>query len=172
MNIGIAGALLATLAPGRGSSHDLHWLSSAELRTMHTPHSHWLLAILNLSPKPWVTGGNNWIGLDFFGCPGRGDSQAAHWFLSFLLTMQHTEQVQVSSAGLNLSPKPDRLAVVDVDAVRLVLGLLTACPGFGVSHAAHFVLSFLLTTQQMEHVQESSGGLNLSPKPLKAVVVG
>ena len=58
LNMGITGALLVIFAPGRGSSHDLHWLSSAELRTMHTPHSHWLLAILNLSPKPWVTGGS------------------------------------------------------------------------------------------------------------------
>ena len=78
----------------------------------------------------------------------------------------------MSSAGLNLSPKPDTLDVDGVEAGRLVLGLLTVCPGFGVSHALHFVSSFSLTTQQIEHVQESFGGLNLSPKPWEVVVVG
>lgn len=166
MNAGTTGALLAILAPGRGSSHDLHWLSSAELRTMHTPHSHWLLAILNLSPKPWVMGGNGFGTIAAsFGCPGRGDSQAAHWLLSFLLTIQHTGQDHVSSAGLNLSPKPDSDVDPEVAGGRLVIGLLASFDGFGVSQATHFVLLLLLTTQQMEQVQESSGGLNLSPKP-------
>lgn len=71
---------------------------------------------------------------------------------------------------LNWSPNP---FVTGRDGATEVVGTgFDAAEGPGDSQARQFDLSFGFETQQTEHVQESEGGLNLSPNPDSGVVVG
>ena len=101
--------------PGRGVSQEVHWVVDSGFRTKQVEHSHWVAAILNLSPNPWVAATAKGLlaaaavaaaaaaGLL---APGFGVSQAAHMARVSALLMQQTEQLHVPEAGLNLSPKP------------------------------------------------------------------
>jgi len=87
---------------------------------------------------------------------------------SVLFGTRHIPQSQEPFAFLNLSPKP-RVAVVsvlleeDVTVTELsvttghVRAGITPVPGFGVSHAIHFVASGLFWTR---HVSQSHVGLS------------
>lgn len=81
-------------------------------------HSHWVAAILNLSPNPWTTAAgllpspNALTAAAGLLAPGFGDSHAAQIVRVSALLMQQTEQLQVPEGGLNLSPKPCEIGLI------------------------------------------------------------
>ena len=95
---------------------------------------------------------------------------------SALFDTKHVAQSQEPFGFLNLSPKP-RVTVVSVlleeevtvTELSVVTGNarvgITPIPGFGVSHATHFVASGLFWTRQVSQSHVPGAALNLSPKP-------
>ena len=85
-----------------------------------------------------------------------------------LLANIQVSHVQLPAAGLNLSPNPNEGAAAASEGAELIefTGAAEVAPGFGVSHAAHFVTSPLFCNMHVSHSHEPAAGLNWLPKPL------
>ena len=81
------------------------------------------------------------------------------------------EEFAASSALSMPNLKLPAFAGMSTLICRFDLDLATSLPAFGVSQAMHLVASDLFDIMQVSHVQEPSGFLNLSPKPLKLELV-